>query len=465
MMKSMIVKAIAKINGTSAVKIADWRLVGTEISREERYFVRSGTELARAVRESLFSLTVYVDSKEKGGKYRGEATVAIQPSHTETEVEEKIGQALFAASKSRNPWFDLPGPAEPKIGLPSSGFDDLGEGSRMEAVRKALYAPEARLAAAGTPDGLSGPSASRINSLELFVSRVEKNFMNSKGHEFKTSGWKGYSEFVVEASPPKAAQPAAESQGPVELFDDIEFSDPEPSRLGEATGSRLEQVRDRAAALPLPSLNGIPVILSGKEAEEVFAWFFGNSTTGAIFTKASPFALGMKVQETEKGSPAKDPIDLWAEPVIQGLAASASFDPDGFPLERTAVIVRGQLKTLTGAIRHADWLGVPRKGSFSLFSVSPGTMPLAEMRAKPCLEPVMFSDFRLDPVTGDFGAEIRLAYWFDGEKRIPVTGGSISGSVAEFRSTMRRSLERSLGARSLCPKAVLLQGISVTGIA
>ena len=68
----------------------------------------------------------------------------------------------------------------------------------------------------------------------------------------------------------------------------------------------------------------------------------------------------------------------------------------------------------------------------------------------------MFSDFRLDPVTGDFGAEMRLAYWFDGERRRPVTGGSISGSVTELRSTMKRSFER----RSRHPLALPQSGCS-----
>ena len=167
------------------------------------------------------------------------------------------------------------------------------------------------------------------------------------------------------------------------------------------------------------AMKDLPVILSGREAEEVFAWFFGNSTTGAIFTKASPFALGANVQQAEDGEKVEDPIDIWAEPFIKGLTASAAFDADGFPIERTAVIARGYLKTLVGAIRYADWLGVERKGSFPLFSVSPGSMTIADMKAKPYLEPVMFSDFRLDSVTGDFGAEIRLAYYFDGKKTGP----------------------------------------------
>lgn len=456
MMKNTILAAIAAINAKSETKIADWRLVGTSVSRQEQYFIREKTEQLRAVDELQYSLTVYVDSEAEGKKFRGEATVTIQPSHTESEIQAKIRQALFAASKSKNPWFDLPGPAAPKVSLPPSGFESLDEGTRMETLRAALFSPETESPQATGGEavaGLGGPS-SRVNSLELFLSRGEKTFSNSKGLEFSTLGWRGYSEFVVEADAP---------QGAVELFDDIEFSEPDEARLREATGSRLAQVRDRAVALPLPSLADIPVILRGKEAEEVFAWFFGNSTTAAIFTKASPFSLGTNVQAPEKGGEAADPLDIHAEPFISGLAASSAFDSDGFPLERTPVIVGGYLKTLVGGIRYADWLGVERKGSFPLFSVSPGSVTLAEMRERPYLEPVMFSDFRLDGLTGDFGAEIRLAYWFDGKTRRPVTGGSISGSMTELRSTMIRSRERGLATHSLCPQAVLLKGVSITG--
>ncbi|MDD3981039.1 MAG: metallopeptidase TldD-related protein, partial [Spirochaetales bacterium] len=132
-------------------------------------------------------------------------------------------------------------------------------------------------------------------------------------------------------------------------------------------------------------------------------------------------------------------------------------------LEPTQVVEKGILKCLTGGIRYADWLGQPRKGSFSLFSVSEGSLSMGELRSRPHLELVKFSDFRLETSTGDFGGEIRLGYWFDGEKRIPVTGGSISGSVAELRSAMVRSRERGLGSRSLCPVAVKLAGVSITG--
>jgi len=452
MMKDTIITAIGKINSGKGPKVADWRLIGTVISRGERYFVKTGTELSRAVEETRYSLTVYVDAEVSGKKVRGDATVTIQPSHREAEIEAKILQAVFAASKSKNAWFDLPGPSVPKVVLPASGFDGLDAQNRMKSVRDALYAPEADIAAAEP----SAARLSRINSLEIFLSREDKTFSNSKGQEFRSSAWKGYSEFVVEAD---------SRLGMVELFDDIEFSDPDAGRLSEVTKSRLVQVRDRALAVPMGAIKDLPVILSGREAEEVFAWFFENSTTSAIFTKSSSFVQGANIQQAEGSGSVEDPLGLWAEPFIKGLPASSAFDADGFPLERTAVIEDGYLNTLVGAIRYADWLGVERKGSFPLFSVSPGSMSMADMLAKPHLAPVMFSDFRLDSITGDFGAEIRLAYWFDGKKRIPVTGGSISGSVSELRSTMRRSSERAIASRSLCPKALLLNGVSITGTA
>ncbi|TXT51131.1 MAG: modulator of DNA gyrase [Spirochaetes bacterium] len=442
MMKEKILATLA------AAGISDWRLVRSALRREERYFVGSALEQARSVDEEKYSLTVYVDSESEGKKYRGEATVSLQPSLSSSEIQRKISVAAMAASKSKNPYFELPGPSESPTSLPPSGFSMLGRRSRIEIPKASLFAAEKDLA----------PQA-RINSLELFVTQEEREFLNSKGQAFASSGWKGYSEFFVEAVSPS---------GPVELFDDVEFSEPDALRLAQAVGDRLAQVVDRTRAKPLPNVGRIPVILRGKEAEELFGWFFDNATTSMVFMKASTFALGANVQlpaSPSTQSPAssvRDPLEIWAEPCIPGLAASAAFDPDGYPLERRRVLKDGILETFTGSIRHADWLGVQRTGAYSLFSVAPGPMKLEAMRAKPHLEPLLFSDFRLDTVTGDFGAEIRLAYWFDGKERIPVTGGSISGSMVELRPTMVRSAERALASRSLCPVAVLLDRVSIT---
>lgn len=443
MMKEKIIEAIGRYNGSETVGIADWRLVSSDVSREEIYFIRDRIENSRLVEESVNSLTVYVDAVSDGKKVRGEATVSIPGSFSDAEIDAKVRFAALAASKSRNPWFALPGPAPALVTVPESTFSGMAPAARAEAARAALFAPNTE-------------KHGRMNALELFIGSERRSFTNSAGQSFVSSNWKGYSEFVVDSE-------GSDDSGPVELFDSIGFSDPDHERLSGATRTRLKQVRDRAAAKPLPALADIPVILTGKEAEQVYEWFFGNSGAQAMFMKISPFTVGAQTQRSSDEESVADPFDLYAEAVLPGFAASAAFDPDGFPLQRTKVIDRGVLETLVGPVRYADWLGVPRKGNFHLFSVSPGTVSVTEMRSKPHLEPVMFSDFRLDPVTGDFGAEIRLAYWFDGEKRVPVTGGSISGAASEFRSTMVRSREIAPATRSIIPVAILLKGITVAG--
>jgi len=512
----------------SSPAIADWRIVERYIQRQERYYVADRAEQARSVEEIVYSLTVYIDSTEDASrigscinetstnkansystnssekvnpseapkKSRGEATITIFPSFSLEDCVAKIRQAVLAASKSNNPWFRLPAPSPLYVQVPTSGFEALSPKDRLESVRSALYSVSKTSTLpfstgptvpmnSNTNEPMTVPSAdflamppkngnSRINSLELFISKEQRRLLNSQGIDYLSTTWRGYSEFVVEADMPSSSSADNSADNPystVELFDDIEFSEPDPERLAQSIGDRLIQVGDRALARPMPRLSGIPLILRGKEAEEIFSWFFENSRTEAIYSKASPFRPGANVQggneniEAEhKGNGAIiEPLDLWAEPVISGLPASAAFDSDGFPLERTLVIENGILKTLIGSVRHADWLGVPRRGAFPLFSVSLGSMSLEEMHAFPYIEPVMFSDFRLDSMTGDFGAEVRLAYYFDGKNVIPVTGGSISGSMSTMRTTMRRTKETAMVSRSVCPIAVMLQGAIIAG--
>jgi predicted Zn-dependent protease len=477
MMKDKIAAIIAKVSSSGTIKISDWRLDTLQTSRQERYYISEALDQARVVDEVSRSLTVYVDG-EKEPRTRGEARITISPSHSEEDIEVLIRRAAFAASKSKNPWFDLPGSSTAKINLPASGFDDLDDAERVERARIALYSSNRKQTASTGESERKDASLCRINALELFISDERKTIQNSQGLDVSWKSWNGYTEFVVEAKPAvdralytvgTKAWIAAATKTAVELFDNISFSEPDTTRLSSITANRLSQVADRFVALPLSQLKDIPVILTGKEAEEVFSWFFGNSTTQMIFTKASTFAVGMNVQsgtmenDTTITDLVADPFDMWAEPVLSGLPSSSPFDQEGFTLEKTKMIEQGVLKTLVGSIRHADWLGVPRKGSFPLFSVSPGKTSLIEMHSQPYLEPVMFSDFRLDGVTGDFGAEIRLAYYFDGKSRIPVTGGSISGSLSSLRASMLRSKECGLGSKSFGPVAITLRGVSVTG--
>jgi len=86
---------------------------------------------------------------------------------------------------------------------------------------------------------------------------------------------------------------------------------------------------------------------------------------------------------------------------------------------------------------------------------------MEEMKKQPFLELRYFSDFQMDEWTGDFGGEIRLGIYFDGEKQVPVTGGSISGNIKDVAASMLLSSDLQTKNNYVCPMAIKLYGISV----
>ena len=85
------------------------------------------------------------------------------------------------------------------------------------------------------------------------------------------------------------------------------------------------------------------------------------------------------------------------------------------------------------------------------------------MKAAPYLEIVNFSDFQMDSFTGHVGGEIRLAFWYDGERKIPVTGGSINGNILEAQKNLLFSREMQTEETFEGPVSVCMEGINVAG--
>jgi PmbA protein len=59
------------------------------------------------------------------------------------------------------------------------------------------------------------------------------------------------------------------------------------------------------------------------------------------------------------------------------------------------------------------------------------------------------------------GGEVRLAYYHDGEKRIPVTGISITGSASQVLSSLRLSQAQGIYGRYIGPEKAVLQGMKI----
>lgn len=421
-----------------SLALADWRITEVRRRGSETYFIKRRQDLCRAIEAVDYKVTLYVDGEERGRRVRGEATVSVHPTMEGAELTSILEKARFAATRIKNPSYTLPTPAPALIDFPLSAFSARPPVEWMEPLREALYRADGR-------DG------ALINSLELYLTAQEIHILNSRGLDVSWKGHRGYIEYVVEARGP---------EGSVELMDDCAFSEPDFDRLSAELAAHLALVRDRAVAQPLPTLAKLPLLVTGKAAEDLLEYFFLNAQASRVYTKASPYAIGAAVLG---GEPCLENLELRAEAFLPGNPASTPFDADGIPLAPRPLIDQGRLVALSGPARYGAYLGLAPSGDFPLFSVAPGSASPEELRAAPHLETAMFSDFYVDPNSGDFGGELRLAYWFDGNRRLPVTGGSVSGNLVENFPCLRLSSRLCQGARASVPESMLLPWCSITG--
>jgi len=69
----------------------------------------------------------------------------------------------------------------------------------------------------------------------------------------------------------------------------------------------------------------------------------------------------------------------------------------------------------------------------------------------------------MDSLTGDFAGEIRLGFYYDGEKITPVTGGSMSGNIRNLQNNMFLSKEVYKDGRFTGPKMLELINVNIAG--
>ena len=126
----------------------------------------------------------------------------------------------------------------------------------------------------------------------------------------------------------------------------------------------------------------------------------------------------------------------------------------------------GILKTIHGTNRFCRYLETEPTGEYGkLRCDNEGSLSWEELKKGPCLWAVNFSDFQMDPMSGYFGGEIRLAYLIEADGRvIPVTGGSVSGLLLEKQGEMLFSQERYTSSRYEGPYGLRIKDVSVAGV-
>lgn len=422
----------------SKASVDDWLIGDRKVESAELFFVGKNLDMNRKKNVHHIDVTVYKNFEQDGTKYKGSASTLISPTMSVEEIEEKLEQAALAASFVKNPFYELVSPTDEPLKQVSSHFSTDELAAFMPQLVKALYKNDTH-------------EKGKINSCEFFLERIEKRLINSKGVDESYTSYKGQIELVVDWM---------ETGEEVEVFEVIDFSDFEPNKIEAIAAETLENAKLRAQAVPLPKLDGVPVLLVKENVNEFLRYYIEQSNAALVYQKYSNAKVGENFQGKNITG---DSINIELLPEVKGSVNNRYIDNSGIKLKNTKLYTDGVLECYHGDNRHCQYLSVKPTGVIGNVKVDGGKNTYEELKEGPYLELRYFSDFQMDDWTGDFGGEIRLAIYHDGEKCIPVSGGSIVGNIKNVQTSMQLSSELQTSNNYICPKAIKLSGVTIAG--
>ncbi len=408
--------------------VNDYRIAEKKTLSYELFFVHKKLETVRSTDTAAASVTVYVDHDGK----RGDSTFAYHASMTEEEITEKIKAAAYRASLSSNQPYGLPEGGEYEKILPGNvkDHDPIKLGAM---IADAVYA-------ADTEEGGS------INALEIFIYNDTTTVINSKGVNKTQKG----SRVMIEAIPT-----FTDEKQSVELYEDYRFTEFDAAKITAEIKEKMKEVKDRCTAKKPGVPLTVDVMLRPKEIESLMRELSYDLGYASVYMHANLHKIGDDLQPGD----CADKITLIRKGAILGSERSAFFDEDGLDLTDTAIIENGVVKANFGSSRFGQYLGVEHPtGNLPCMQLLPGTMKTPE---RPFIECVSMSGIQLDLYNDYIGGEIRLAYYFDGEKTYPVTGITMSGKLSEVLAKLRMSEKTDISGAYEGPSCLLLKDMTV----
>lgn len=417
---------------------SDWKIKMREENSRQLFYIGKKVEVSRSVSVLEADVTVYMDYESEEGRQRGSATAGFHPSMTDSEIESKLDFLHKAAASAPNPWYPLPEKGN-RTGR-FSGDRDYSDGSLADwAVRlgATLYSADTR-------------KESWINSAEIFLTEIRETLADSRGAELNYSGFEGLLDLVTTARD-RAGNEA-------ELHSEKDFSAWEPEELKDHVTKQLIHTEDRIKAEPMPVMECPRIILQGEALRRFFGYWVGATSGESVYRQIHTTQPG-EVLFPGSG----DRVSLSGLDRLRNDPLARPYDDQGILLKELEILKEGKLMSYHVGQQFAHYMNRPATGKYLCFSVGAGSLDRNEMYKGTCLEIIAFSDFQMNDITGDFGGEIRLAYlWKNGVKKA-LTGGSVTGALARCAPSMKMSREVSTEGHLLCPLAVSLEGLNLTG--
>ena len=397
----------------------------------ELFFIKKKLDMRRMKDDDSAEIIVYKDMEEDGNKFRGSATVYVNSTLSDDEIEERVKSAEYAASFVKNPFYEFAKPAKSEKRIQESDLNNFELSEIADKFVEALYSED-------------HDEKAFINSFELFVKEREVHMVNSEGADVSYVKRSVWGEFVAQCKEPQD----------VETYKNFEYDTLALSDLKDLVKTTLKMTADRAIATKMPKAGNYNIVLADGYLAEVFGYYTDRGHVGYVYPGYSDFKVGESVQGD----------NVIGDKINLKLGVSVPFDSEGIELKERDFVTDGVLKTYHGGQRFSYYLGVEPIGSYGKITMPAGKVSMADMLKKECLYVVNFSDFQMDALDGHFAGEIRLAYYYDGKGNMEcVTGGSVNGSIFDTQNDLVFSSDLQKRSGFEGPKACVFKNVSVAG--
>ena len=407
-----------------ASPISEYKINIVETTGNELFYIIDKLETNRAVNLKQVEVTIYIDRDDK----RGCSSFKYYDYMNEEEIKEAIDKTIYAASFALNPFYEIPAKSNDTLLKIHSNFADRPLKDIAQDIARAIFRCKK------FEEGF-------LSATEVFVSKKDIRIINSRGVDVSETRYEGYVEVIPSWG---------NKENEVETYNAFTFSNFDADWITNKINELLDLTKARFIAKKLDIKENVKVIIEDEGVPAVFSYFARDLSYANKVRGTGRDEIGDKVQgDSVEGTL----LNIDMVPFDEESAIGSGFDNDGVILRPINLIKDGVAMNRYGSYQYGYYFGEKNPtGVLPITKVKAGDKSFKEMQKEPYLRCSRFSSFQLESHSGYFGGEVRLGFYFDGEKEIPVTGFSIGGTLKELRGKIVFSKETEAVARFVGPR-------------
>jgi len=442
----------------SHAQVKSWMITQENVHRRERYFMMDKAALVVDQDRNVHSQNIQVKIAVKLPGHpdrQGEISKKLFPA---IPLKPQIESAIEAALQTDHKAWNLP--SEIPQDLPVLQTTDPRMAEDLDSVTDQVTKRISQVVAK--------KKDTAFNSAELFLSVHNREFYLSNGLSHRSSQSRVYIEAAYSFAK-KNAQGELESDEYLNTRWGVNFDDLALEEMFEETSDRAQH----SLGLDKPVTGKYPVIIDADVLSTLFYSHVSQLSSANAYNELPSIAVGAEFIPESTG----DLLTVTLDPSMPYGGDTIALSEQGLLQKPVKIVDKNRVISSLTDKQFADYLNKPATTSRGNVVVEPGQLNYSELtkHAPRVLEILQFSGLFVDPYSGTFSSEIRLARVYDNTKGTVsyIKGGSLSGSIRENFKGIRLSKNRikrahfesnsNQGHGYFGPDYALLSDVSIVG--